>query len=46
MKVRAHHPIDDFVFGLGIFNADGVCCYGTNTNLEDLQPGRIDGDAR
>ena len=21
--------------GLGLFNAEGVCCYGTNTNLED-----------
>ena len=26
----------DFVFGIGFFNADGVCCYGTNTNLEEL----------
>ena len=25
------NPIDDFVFGIGIFNAEGVCCYGTNT---------------
>ena len=24
----------DFVFGVGIFNADGVCCYGTNTHIE------------
>ena len=44
MAVRAHHPLRDFVFGFGIFNADGVCCYGTNTNLEDLQPDEISGD--
>ena len=41
MAVRAHHPLKDFVFGFGIFNADGVCCYGTNTNLEELQPDEI-----
>ena len=40
---RAHEPTRDFVFGLGIFNADGVCCYGTNTNLEELEPDRISG---
>ncbi len=40
MTVKAHQPLTDFVFGIGIFNADGVCCYGTNTNLEDLQPGQ------
>ena len=37
--------IDDFVFGIGIFNADGVCCYGTNTCLEELKRERIFGDA-
>jgi ABC-type polysaccharide/polyol phosphate transport system ATPase subunit len=44
MKVRAHQPTGDFVFGFGIFNADGVCCYGTNTNLEELLPDEIRGD--
>jgi ABC-type polysaccharide/polyol phosphate transport system ATPase subunit len=44
MQVRAHHPLEDFVFGFGIFNADGVCCYGTNTNLEELQPAQISGE--
>ena len=41
---RAHEPTRDFVFGLGIFNADGVCCYGTNTNLEELEPERLSGE--
>src|SRR5205085_8086718 len=27
LKVRAHKPTNDFVFGIGIFNAEGVCCY-------------------
>ncbi len=44
MQVRAHQPVKDFVFGFGIFNADGVCCYGTNTNLEELQPDELSGD--
>ena len=30
----------DFVFGIGIFNADGVCCYGTNTDIAELEAGR------
>ena len=38
-------PIDDFVVGVGIFNAEGVCCYGTNTDLEELKSERIFGDA-
>ena len=45
VKLRAAHPVDDFVFGIGLFNADGVCCYGTNTYLEDLNPQRLAGDA-
>ncbi len=34
MMLQASQPATDFVFGIGIFNADGVCCYGTNTDLE------------
>jgi ABC-type polysaccharide/polyol phosphate transport system ATPase subunit len=45
VKVRAAHPIDDFVFGIGLFNADGVCCYGTNTYLEEMTPQRLTGEA-
>jgi len=45
VKVRAAQPTDDFVFGIGLFNADGVCCYGTNTYLEDMNPQRLSGDA-
>jgi ABC-type polysaccharide/polyol phosphate transport system ATPase subunit len=44
MTVKAHQPLNDFVFGVGIFNGDGVCCYGTNTNLEDLQPSEVTGE--
>lgn len=46
MTVRAHQPNKDFVFGLGIFNADGVCCYGTNTYLEEYQPDEFTGEGQ
>jgi ABC-type multidrug transport system ATPase subunit len=45
IRLRAPIAIDDFVIGIGIFNAEGVCCYGTNTSLEDLKGERIFGDA-
>ena len=43
VTVVAHESIADFVFGIGLFNADGVCCYGTNTYLEEMTPVAIDG---
>jgi hypothetical protein len=43
MNVTSKDVITDFVFGLGLFNADGVCVYGTNTNLEEFQPTEING---
>jgi ABC-type polysaccharide/polyol phosphate transport system ATPase subunit len=43
MDVASKEKITDFVFGLGLFNADNVCVYGTNTNLEEFQPSEIDG---
>jgi len=45
LKLHAAHPTDDFVFGIAIFNPDGVCCYGTNTEREDMEPVRLAGDA-
>jgi ABC-type polysaccharide/polyol phosphate transport system ATPase subunit len=43
--VRAARPTRDFVFGIGLFNADGVCCYGTNTHIEGAIPGELSGEA-
>jgi ABC-type polysaccharide/polyol phosphate transport system ATPase subunit len=43
LRVVAHQPLTDFVFGVGIFNSDGVCCYGTNTSIEGAQPGELRG---
>jgi ABC-type polysaccharide/polyol phosphate transport system ATPase subunit len=45
LRLRAPVAMDDFVVGVGIFNAEGVCCYGTNTDLEQLKAERILGDA-
>jgi ABC-type polysaccharide/polyol phosphate transport system ATPase subunit len=46
LDVKAAAPVTDFVFGFGLFNADGVCVYGTNTDLEDLDPAEINGGGR
>jgi ABC-type polysaccharide/polyol phosphate transport system ATPase subunit len=43
VTVDAHATISDFVFGIGLFNAEGVCCYGTNTYLEEMTPVSIQG---
>jgi ABC-type polysaccharide/polyol phosphate transport system ATPase subunit len=45
LEVRAAAPVEDFVFGLGLFSAEGVQIYGTNTDLEDWTPRRLAGDA-
>jgi ABC-type polysaccharide/polyol phosphate transport system ATPase subunit len=43
MTVLAHAPSSDFVFGVSLFNADGVCCYGTNTFIEQMDPQSLEG---
>ena len=45
IRMRAPLPVDDFVVGVGLFNAEGVCCYGTNTSIEELMPERLSGEA-
>jgi len=44
MRLRAPKPISDFVFGIGMFNADGTCVYGTNTDIEEWAPESLSGD--
>jgi ABC-type polysaccharide/polyol phosphate transport system ATPase subunit len=44
LRVVAHARLDDFVFGVAIFNAEGVCCYGTNTRIDGGQPEALDGE--
>ena len=43
--VSAARPVEDFVFGVGIFNVAGVLCYGTNTDIERYEAGTLDGEA-
>src|SRR5687768_14991831 len=45
MRVRALRPLQDFVFGVALFSADGVCCFGTNTDIEGAEPHEFTGDA-
>ena len=43
LRILAHQAVDDFVFGVGLFNADGVCCYGTNTDAEEMKSEHLSG---
>ena len=43
MRVKANQPVADVVFGVGIFNAEGVCCYGTNTKIDGATRGALSG---
>ena len=43
LGVEASRELTDFVFGVGVYSADGVCCYGTNTHIEGAEPKRLAG---
>ncbi len=43
LKGEARAPVEDFVFGLGIFTADGTAVYGTNTHIEQYKSRRAEG---
>jgi len=45
LQLTAAEPVDDFAIGIGIFNRDGVCCYGTNTDIERFEAGELAGSA-
>jgi hypothetical protein len=44
IKMRSPVVVGDFVIGIGIFNAEGVCCFGTNTGIANLHGERLVGD--
>lgn len=46
IDVKAARRIQDFVFGIGIFNSQGICCYGTNTQQEDFEPISVEGEGK
>ena len=44
MKVNSSQPLNDFVFGVSVFNVEGICCYGTNTDIEELKSDHMVGE--
>ncbi len=44
--VTAKNEEKDFVFGIGIYNSEGVHCYGTNTYIEDYRSQTISGSGK
>jgi ABC-type polysaccharide/polyol phosphate transport system ATPase subunit len=46
MDIAAQTRLTDFVFGIGIFNSQGIRCYGTNTHAEDFEPRSIEGKGK
>lgn len=46
LSVRAERPVEDFVFGVGLYSAEGTSVYGTNTDIEGFSPRRLEGEAQ
>jgi ABC-type polysaccharide/polyol phosphate transport system ATPase subunit len=46
LGVKASVPVRDFVFGIGVYLPDGLLVYGTNTDIEEMESDRIEGDAQ
>lgn len=44
LGVKASSPVRDFVFGIGMFTPDGVLVYGTNTDIEEMESERLEGE--
>ncbi len=45
LGIKADKPCDDFVFGIAMFNTEGTCVYGTNTDIEKYQAQSLTGEA-
>jgi ABC-type polysaccharide/polyol phosphate transport system ATPase subunit len=45
LRAQAKRTVSDFVFGVGIYNAEGLCVYGTNTDIEEHEAESFSGDA-
>ena len=46
LAVRAEQPVEDCVFGVALFNAEGTCVYGTNTEIDSIETQSLTGDAQ
>ena len=44
IRAKASQPLDDFVFGIGIFTPRGVECWGVNTHLAGFVSQRFAGE--
>lgn len=44
LSVSAPQPLTDFVFGIGLFTAEGVAIYGTNTDIEEFESEHLSGE--
>jgi ABC-type polysaccharide/polyol phosphate transport system ATPase subunit len=45
IEVVPRRPLDDFVFGIGLFSTEDSCVHGTNTDVDGLVPGLLDAPA-
>jgi lipopolysaccharide transport system ATP-binding protein len=36
MSFKVNRPTPEVVFGIAVFDGNGVCCYGTNTHLDGI----------
>lgn len=43
MTGEAKAEVENFVFGVGLFTADGTAVYGTNTHIEEFKSERVSG---
>ena len=46
LVIRAEQPVEDCVFGVALFNAEGTCVYGTNTEIDSIETQSLSGDAQ
>lgn len=37
ISYKVSEPVEDAVFGIGIFRTDGLSCYGTNTRIDKIE---------
>jgi len=44
LAFSVNRPVEDPVFGIGVFRKDGICCYGTNTAIDGLLLGKPSGE--
>jgi ABC-type polysaccharide/polyol phosphate transport system ATPase subunit len=37
MDFQIHRPTQEVIFGIAVFDGNGSCCYGTNTDLDEIE---------